>query len=505
MKFRQLLACILLLAASISASAATGLIPDLQHLDALPIHSLPALKMQRAVKDAISKGQALQFAVSAPLALTLGDGTWQQLSDGTWSWRTRVFSAGAQTLNLHFSRLHLPEGAALWLYDPQGAVTAGPYTPSDLISDEQLWTAIVNGETAIIELRTPANSKDQVELQLSEVNHGYRGFAKAGTGSFDNSGSCEIDVACPAGNSYLTQARALARISVGGTTLCSGQLINNVRQDNTPFFLTANHCGITSANATSVVFYWNYQNGVCGGNGVEPTSQNQSHSVWVAGDVTSDFTLIKAAQAPSTSFNLYLAGWYAGSDAPRSGGVVHHPAGDVTKIALYDKAPSSVNGATLCDGQFALAGLCLGTTRKINVWQVNYSQGITEPGSSGSALYNQNHLIVGVLSGGSSACSGNSGNGQPDIYARTNAAWTANAAANGQLKANLDPDNTGTLQFSGKNLGEAAPTTPATGSSSSGSSSSSSGSSGGGSVDSSMLLFLLALAFFRRLYTYRRC
>ncbi len=506
MKFRQILACISLLAISASASAAK-LIPDLRHLDAIPMHSLPAQNVQKSVTEAISKNRPLQFAVAAPLALSLNDGSWQQMDDGSWSWRTRVYSAGAQTLNLHFSKFHLPADAALWLYDPSGEIIAGPYTAANGLKDEQLWTAVVNSETVIAEVRVPASEKDQVQLQLAEVNHGYRGFAKAGTGSYQDSGACETDVICPAGVPYSSQARALARITISGTTLCSGQLINNVRADNTPYFLTAHHCGITSSNASSVVFYWNYQNTVCGGNGTEPGYDTQSGSVWVAGDTNTDFTLLKTAAAPSASFNLFLSGWNAGSSAPTSGGVVHHPYGDVTKISLYDTTPGKSDNAQLCEGSISAAGVCLGTTLTIKVWVVNYSLGITEPGSSGSALYDQNKRIVGQLSGGSSACNGNVGNGQSDIYARTNAAWTANSSASGQLKASLDPDNTGTTAIDGQNLGTVVSTSgssSSSGSSGSTSTSSSSGGGGGGAFAPLTLAGLVVLGLFRRRSTSRR-
>ncbi|TXH06393.1 MAG: GlyGly-CTERM sorting domain-containing protein [Nevskiaceae bacterium] len=476
------------------ALAAPTFTPDLRHLDAVPVHALPAQRVSTLVTNALAKGSPLQFAVPVALPLSTSDGTWQLNEDGSRSWRTRVYSAGAQTLNFHFSQFRLPAGGALWLYAPDGRALAGPYTPT---TDGQLWTAVVDGDTAIIEARVPDGTQDQVALQLAEANHGYRGFAKAGTGSYNSSGSCEIDVVCPAGQPYLTQARALARITIGGNTLCSGQLVNNVRQDNTPFFLTANHCGITSSNASSVVFYWNYQNSVCGGNGTEPSYQTQSGSTWVAGDTTSDFTLIKAAQKPDASFNLYLAGWNAGNSVPQSGGIVHHPQGDVTKVAIYNTPASSQDGAQLCDGQVSLANVCLGTTRTVNVWQVKYSQGITEPGSSGSALYDQNRLIVGQLSGGSSACSGSNGNGQPDIYGRTNAAWTAGPAANAQLKANLDPDNTGTLQLGGKDANSNT-TAPSSTSGNSGAVNGGGGSSGGGALPPLTLAGLALLALRRR-------
>jgi hypothetical protein len=503
MSFRRLLACLVLLTISSSAFAAPRLIPDLKHLDAVPLHSLPLLNMRKAVSDAKRKDRPLQFAVAAAMPLSLDDGAWKQLDDGSWSWRTRVYSAGAQTLNLHFSKFHLPEGATLWLYDPSGTVIAGPYTSANELGDEQLWTAVVNSETVIVEVLVPDAVKNQVELQLAEVNHGYRGFEKAGTGSFGDSGACETDVICSAGTAYSAEARAVARITINGNTLCSGQLINNVRKDNTPFFLTANHCGISNSNASSVVFYWNYQNSVCGGNGTEPGYDTQSGSLWLAGDSGSDFTLIKTAQAPNAAFNLYLAGWNAGSSAPTSGGIVHHPSGDVTKISLYNSKAGSTDNAKLCVGEISALGACLGTTRTIKAWVISYSLGVTEPGSSGSALYDQNHRIVGQLSGGASACSGSGSNGETDFYARTNAGWTASSSASGQLKAHLDPDNSGTLAIDGKNLG-AFTGTSSGGSGSSGGGSSGSSSGGGGALPPLTLAGLLMLGLLRRRATSRR-
>lgn len=500
----RIVACAALLFSSAVASASGGRwMPDLRHLDAIPMHSLPTLNLQKAVNTAVSKNNPLQFAVPASLPLTLDDGTWEPLDDGSWSWRTRIYSAGAKTLNLHFSQFSLPEGASLMLYDPTGAAIAGPYTKDSQTSDGQLWTSVVNGETVIAEVRTPASVKDQVKLQVGEVNHGYRNLAESGVGQFGKSGSCEINVICPQGSPYQSnQARALALITISGQYLCSGQLINNVRKDNTPYFLTAYHCGVTSSTASSVVFYWNYQSSACTPSDEPSTNQSQSGSTFVAGDATSDFTLIKTASQPSSSFKLYLAGWNAGSAAPQSGGVIHHPEGDVTKVSLFSSPATKQDGATLCLDS-VLNAVCA-NSRKVNVWQVRYSQGVTEGGSSGSALYDQNGLIVGQLSGGSTSCSADPSK-TSDIFGRLNAAWTANSSSDGQLKANLDPDDTGTLSLSGQNLGSYTPsTTTSSSDSTTSSSSSSSGGGGGGAFAPLTLLGLAALGLFRRRATSRR-
>ena len=44
---------------------------------------------------------------------------------------------------------------------------------------------------------------------------------------------------------------------------CSGSLVNNVNEDATPYFLTANHCISSDLEASSLVAYFNYENSTC--------------------------------------------------------------------------------------------------------------------------------------------------------------------------------------------------------------------------------------------------
>jgi hypothetical protein len=419
-----------ILATSSFAAAAADFKPDLSKLDSIPMHNLPAGAVQKSIRLAQSKTSPLQFAVGVAMPLQIGDGAWQQLDANTWNWRTRIFSANAETLNLHFRKLQLPTGASLWIYDAAGRRVEGPYTAANLGSDGQLWTPVVPGTTAVVEIRSPALVKDQVQVQLGEVNHGFRGFSKASPAlsGFNTSGACEINVACPAVSAWdPTAANSVARISIGGAFLCSGSLVNNVRQDKTPYFLTAHHCEIPTYGAASVVFYWSYQFATCANSTTEPTYQTQTGSTQVADDLT---------------------GWDAsGTDVPSSGAVIHHPLGDVKKTSLYNTAPTRQSNAPLTGNN--------GTVNLTGAWIVFYSQGSTEEGSSGSPLFNQSQQVIGQLSGGTADCNNASStdtrnNGESDIYARTDVAWTANTTASGQLKAWLDPDNTGTLTLNGK-------------------------------------------------------
>jgi hypothetical protein len=57
---------------------------------------------------------------------------------------------------------------------------------------------------------------------------------------------------------------AVAVYAIDGEFWCSGSMLNNSAGDQTPYFSTANHCGVTSSNAGRVVVYWNYESPTCG-------------------------------------------------------------------------------------------------------------------------------------------------------------------------------------------------------------------------------------------------
>ena len=147
----------------------------------------------------------------------------------------------------------------------------------------------------------------------------------------------------------------------------------------------------------------------------------------------SDFCLLELNSVPPASYNVQYSGWDA-SDANTVSSVVgiHHPSGDLKKIS-FENDP-------VTQGNWGGA----------QTWDVaQWDDGITEPGSSGSPLFDQNHRIIGQLYGGNSACSGNVENGQGDSYGRFGVSWDAGATAATRLKEWLDPGNTGILVVDG--------------------------------------------------------
>jgi hypothetical protein len=206
--------------------------------------------------------------------------------------------------------------------------------------------------------------------------------------------------------------------------------LNNTQNDGTPYFLTANHC--LGGNVGNWVFYFNHESTNCNGS-TGPTNQSISGAEVVASSSSSDFALLLLDDTPPASFNAQYAGWDAtDAETVENACCIHHPSGDVKKISFEEDAPyhDFQSGA--------------------QVWWVdNWELAVTEGGSSGSPLFDQNHRIIGQLYGGASACNGSNGNGLFDYYGRFGVAWDTGSSASSRLRDWLDPENTGTLIMNG--------------------------------------------------------
>jgi lysyl endopeptidase len=418
--FLLLLAC----AAPVAALGATPQFrPDLATLPAVPRLELPAEAVRKALAEPV-KHRPFQYAVPVDLQVSSAQGRWQD-TGAQRSWRLRIHSPGALSLSLQFAQPTLPAGATLWIYDPAARLTHGPFDATR-VDATGLWTPPVAGEELVVEVRAPQGGDGEVALGKARAFHGFRDWQ--GAASAKAVGSCNIDVSCASAADWSDDSDSVARISIGGAFLCTGQLLNNVRQDRRRLFLTANHCGVDegSGPASSVIFYFGYE-GLCD-DMIEPnplpppTFQGAQR---LAHDVQSDFTLLQITNEAPMPVGLYFAGWDATGASTGSGVAIHHPGGEEKKIAFFD---SGLTRSTIDVG----AGCALAT------WRVQWASGTTEPGSSGGGLWDASHRLIGVLSGGLASCLNPTGF---DYFGRLDRGWTAAPAADRQLKAHLDPDN----------------------------------------------------------------
>jgi uncharacterized repeat protein (TIGR01451 family) len=379
------------------------------------------------------------FALPIPVNVTPATrGTWDTLEDGSRVWRLRIQSPGALSLNLGFTHYNMPPGGQLRLSTADGGYTVRPFTAEDNEEHGQLWTPLLPGDDILIEVNLPADVAGDLDLTLGSVNHGYREFGKV-----EKSGSCNLDVVCSAADGYSQvdawrqQIRSVAVISLGGGTFCTGFMVNNTAQDLKPYFMTANHCSINSGNAASLVTYWNYENSTCRapGSGASGSVGNGSLSQFMTGAFfrsasgASDFTLVELDDPVPIAFGVHWAGWNAISVDPTSAVAIHHPSTDEKRIS-FENDPTSTTSYLGTNVPGA------GTHIRITDWDL----GTTEPGSSGSPLFDSNGRIVGQLHGGNAAC----GNNLSDWYGRFSVSWTGGGTSATRLSDWLDPVGSGT-------------------------------------------------------------
>jgi hypothetical protein len=128
-----------------------------------------------------------------------------------------------------------------------------------------------------------------------------------------------------------------------------------------------------------------------------------------------DFTLTELSSAPNSTWGITWSGWSRSSSTNGTGAGIHHPSTAEKRISFPDYSTAS--------GEY---------------WNVNWAEGTTEPGSSGSPLYNSAHQIVGQLCCGSAAC----GNDSNDYYGRSiGLSWSGSSSSS--LSAWLDPTGSG--------------------------------------------------------------
>ena len=347
-------------------------------------------------------------------------GSWETTEDGGKIWRLGIISEGAYSINIVYDDYWIPPGGELYIYNLDHSRVIGAFTENNNKETDIFATAPVAGDHIVLEYYKPAETLEAARIQIFTIVHAYRNtFGFGDSRDYGDSGSCNNNVNCPEFADWQNEIRAAAMILTGGGfRLCSGSLINNVRQDMTQYFLTANHC---LGGESSWIFMFNYQSPGCQ-NQNGPTNQTVQGSTLMGNSNGSDFGLLRLTETIPESYDVNYAGWDATGNVPAIPVGIHHPSGDIKKISFdYNNAQSS--------GSF---------------WRVlDWDDGTTEPGSSGSPLYDgESHRIVGQLYGGYAACS----NDDWDEYGKVSVSWNAG------LKQYLDPDNTGILQLDGLDM-----------------------------------------------------
>jgi hypothetical protein len=391
------------------------------YYDRIPPEEIPVYKLSSEMIKANAPHpdeaeKMLQIGIPVPVSIDLQrEGRLIFRQDGSMACLLRIRSEMATHVNLILSGLSHDTSAAAFIYAPGGA---GLHR-LDVLEGGLGASIPVEGEELILEY----NSHNTImpQLQIDRIIHGIKSFRKV-LRDFGESGPCNVNINCPAGQAWSQQASGVVMLlTAGNSRFCSGAMINNTSRDGTPYVLTAAHC----EPAPTDLFMFNYQSPGCAETD-GPVNQIIQGCTVRAFNPGSDFCLVEL-RIPPQNFQTYLCGWDQSGDQPSATTVIHHPEGDIKKISTDNDPP---------DTNPYLGAIC---------WQIlGYESGTTESGSSGAPLFNPQKRIVGQLFGGEADCNSNFN----DYYGKFSASWSGNTSSE-RLRDWLDPKRTQSVRIDG--------------------------------------------------------
>lgn len=386
-------------------------------------------------------------------------GQWLTLPGGEKIWRLQLQAKGAVALMLYYDRFYIPEGGKLFIYNVDKTHLLGAYTSQNNPKGKSFATEFVAGDDIILEYEPPL-SGEKAHLSISQVGYGYNhlnisgNLRKTGPGT---SASCMVNINCEEGEEWQDEKNGICQMvqKIGKAAyLCSGSLVNNTAKDMKPYILSAYHCAMdydndaiaTADDLNQWIFYFHFEHTGCENDSPVATQKTMTGCKRIVGIPTeggSDGLLLLLNDMIPEDYNVYFNGWDR-SDAPASSGVnIHHPSGDYMKISTFGNYPvktdtwRDINGSTGLDKAH---------------WNVTFDKtanghAVTEGGSSGSPLFNENKQIVGTLTGGNSTCRLTTGS---NIYGKLSYHWNKYSKADSaRMDIWLDPNNTGAVVLPG--------------------------------------------------------
>ncbi len=390
-----------------------------------------------------------------------------QLADGRIVYRLRIDTKGAKGLYLTYKDFFIPQdGGQLFIYSPDRKTVLGSYTYDTNPEGGEFATEPIAGNSLIMEYVCPIGNEVMPRLQIDGMAYIFRNgvianqpedmqprrFNDPGEDNAENP-ECVVNVNCPDGNEWQTEKTGVTQMLMEFATsngpsiaLCSGNLLNNTNQDFTPYILSAAHCAsqskkieMSKVHFNKWIFSFHYEKPGCSSAGFAGTRVKTMvgcrPKAFCPIKGQSDGLLLELNKKIPVAYRVFYNGWDRTKKLPQSVAGIHHPAGDAKKISLS-------NGPF----RFTTWNYNVGGSNDHLVFTFN-NRSNTEGGSSGSSLWNQDHLVIATLSGGTPGCTGS------NLYGTLASHWNKYAKTpdyDGGVKSHmdifLDPKGKGTAE-----------------------------------------------------------
>lgn len=409
-------------------SASENLYPLTYYIAMPPIDSF-SLYQKAETGEVYTKQFQFAYTIYTDLD-TYNSGEWTETASGR-VWRLGIYSENAYSIYISMQYL-LEPGASLFVYGPGYEDMRGAFTSYNNNSSEVLSVVPVLGDKLIIELNIPVCQQSFGKLKITKIYHDYYNIFNSPLFSgLKSSNDCDEDINCANGRYWQTEKRSVCKIISNGG-MGTGTLVGNTSKTGKPYLISAYHLISSTEIAAEALFIFNYETTGCSEDITTNFNSLSGASILSTTDHRIDFTLMELYERPPLSYRPFYAGWDARNIIARKSACIHHPFGNIKQIAV-ELHPLIIEDINM--------DFDPGSTWKVSHWEVGY----TGQGSSGAPLFDEQHRVIGTLTGGRSTCN------YPidDYFTKFGVSWDTYPDPSNQLKYWLDYAKTGQLVIDG--------------------------------------------------------
>ncbi|CAM1351134.1 trypsin-like peptidase domain-containing protein [Tenacibaculum halocynthiae] len=308
-------------------------------------------------------------------------------------YKKEFFSENSSYIKIYFKNFDLAPGDYVKItgskskesiiYGGQGKIVDNNMT---MISD--FWSKVLFDEKVEVKLYSSGKASKHNGFEISKVAYGYSEERIMKKLANQRRSICSNDdkerISCYQGTEMYEKAKAVCRLLIGGSSLCTGWLLGNEGH-----LMTNNHCIGSASDAQNTDFMFNYQYDGCSGSTNAQSNVVASSATFVKTNSSLDYTLVKLPVNPTNTY-----GFLSLSSAVTSKGdriyIPQHPGGRRKEISVKSDRDATPDGFSRVFESSSGSGQ-----------QVRYYAD-TEGGSSGSPVldYNSNLVIAIHNTGG---------------------------------------------------------------------------------------------------------
>ncbi len=299
------------------------------------------------------------------------------------------YSKNSGYVKLHFKNFDLAPGDYVEITGANSNETIiyggkGKIIDANLNTISDFWSQVIFDEKVTLKLYSAGNTIKYNGFEITKVAYGFseKKLNQIFKKSQGNRSICSSDnkeqIACYQGTEIYNSARAVCRLILNGTSLCTGWLLGSEGH-----LMTNNHCIGNSSTAQNTDYVFNYENSNCSGTVTSTSDVVATSATFIKTSGSLDYTLVRLPVNPTSTYGFLSISPDVASVGDRIY-IPQHPGGRRKEVSVNtDNGLAVVN----CVGNCGTSGA---PAKSINYFAD------TEGGSSGSPVidFNTNQVLA---------------------------------------------------------------------------------------------------------------